>query len=558
MRNIKNELNTYLNDDYKLFEQYFLKIGCTFSIFISSSSLFYYVLFDYGHPRPQFIFMAFAVSFLFLFIPVFILKNMQTKSFLLVVIGGLVLNIQIKMSSLMPLISSGSDHGRWLARVSDTVSAGAVTGSDMYAVSPLYILSMSIGNIILDFQLFIIRYFTGLVAILLPIVSLGLLYALSHSFKSNSYRFCSIGYLLIIGTPLLFRTSALIESEIYALHWFILAILCSVLLIDSRSDRMVILLSLILLSGVMLHFLYGLVILITVIGTSIATIFYRRKYSFHKESSIAIIAIIGLIWIPTWILWSIWAGTAVSVLSSMASISLPHSLLELFIPTEGSAAAGSGSDGADLPATLRLFRYTSPIVIGLIGTIGLIIIILKNINGNSNRRSLSILTISTLVFLINIFALVIGLEYRLEYRLYFFTFTLLAILGAIGLAELRHIVPTNSYKLMNILFVGLIIVFAFTSPVTPVANNIDPQLGGEEWAVTPADLTAYESIHSYTSSEPWLVYDSEHNHIKSNITQQHFYFKPVVDDDYFGYMDELPCYDDSKVYNSRPTYLCYE
>jgi hypothetical protein len=270
----------------------------------------------------------------------------------------------------------------------------------------------------------------------------------------------------------------------------------------------------------MLHFFYGIVIISTFAGVCVLHYFIRQigaeKRVQADINTVWIGVLAALVLAPTWILWSTYAGTAGVTLASAFSLPAYSSIPQIFIPSSGSVAQGSGSGGSggsgSLINTLGKF-YPVIIVLGIGGLGGLYAIF------RSCKRYYVLILLAVTIGGATMVTIFVGLEYNLGYRMYYFV-AIFAVLSA-ALA-MDRICEVESAFQRTILVIGVSIIicsYAATAPITSLGNNVDPRFGGESWRITETNQMELEAIEHWTQAG---------DTVPIRIKQVHGYFAPQI------------------------------
>lgn len=484
------------------------------AIFISVA-LCIYVVQGAQFPRPLWFMIAISLSMGLIIMSATLVNPDNGTEVIYLFVSGLIVSTVSKSSNLLIVISSGIDHGRWLERVQTISEVGRIVGSDMYKASPIYILELSIPNIIFGDGIAVTttRFVTVLISIIFPII----IYAVVKSI-TQSQELGFLGFALTISQPLLFRTAMLLESEILAMVWYSISLLSLITAIRTQQTRWIFIAGLFLTSSILLHFFYGFITITTIfiMFIIIAALIKMPIFAYINspvtlKTTVTYVLVFALIFAPFWVFGSIYRHEAVSVLSSVLFIGDIHSL----IPAEGSAAAGTGSgNGSSNTIKITLLRYAPIFGFVVLGTIG-------GLHCLISRRwaETSLAILSMIVALLAITIVVLGIEFQLGFRLYYYVMLCLLILSPIGIDKSLQMFHKQKWvsRLQSILYLFIIITIVSTAPISPLANNIDPVAGGQEWYILPAESQASETMDRYVNGNVPL---------SSDLIQHSGYFRP--------------------------------
>lgn len=470
---------------------------------------------DSVFPRPWYYFALLGTSTVFVTLLLFV--SQTDREIILCLLSVIIIGVCLRISGYLVVISSGLDYGRWIARAALFISEGAISGNDMYAASPLYLLELTISKQILGISVFSTRFITILASsgILLFVYSLTRL-------ATNSAKVGVLSSILILSQPFYLRTASLLESESLAIPLFALTVLLFLKLESSSDTRFLCIYGLILFSIISLHFFYATITILVLSLSHILLAGYKHLTNDDLRDlnqSGFLITLGALVALPVWMLWSVYAHTAVITLVSVLSIPEPTSLISIFLPSGGEVGAStvdSSSTGSPINTILKLM----PVVLlfasaGLGGVFTLV---------NRKLATVGLLVLSTLLVLLTFGALVAGFDYNLEYRLYYFLGLLACSFSAI---IMYAAIENTTNHIGPVICILLILIMSLLGPVSPLGNNVDPMLGGSSWAITESDYTQLESMNKWSG---------EGESATVRIPQYHSFFAPSVDsnDVYLG------------------------
>lgn len=490
-------------------------------------------------PRPPYVFVGVAATLATL---LWTTLRDDHSTYDRVAVGAVALlcGAFLRASPFVETITSGIDHGRWVMRVQSFLAAGGVTGSDMYAAAPIYILELAVGQLLLGLGPFGTRFVTIAIASLFPLVI-----ALFGLRTTGSPRVALAALLVAVPQFLLLRTSTLLEAESLAVGWFVLALYLLAKYVETADVRFFGLLLAFTVSAVLLHFLYAVVIFGAVLGTGVLLYVVRRfdpdmpTLSRDQARKLAVGNVVAGLLIPIWILSSQYRGAALDTLRSFVDDPDTGATTESERTTTSDVttpATSDGSNGSALPATpgqessapapnggsggivrsfvdfLTTFVPSSGTVgrsVGASGASSLVVLLgavlplgafagMAGIGGLATlrrRRASELLLLcatATVVGAAGVFV-VANLEFNLGYRLYYFVAILLTVFAAIGLVRLG----SHADRGRTALRVGAILLFltyAAVGPMSPLGNNVDPRFGGTDWRLSESE---YEQIEAF-------------------------------------------------------------
>ncbi|WP_371161616.1 ArnT family glycosyltransferase [Halorubrum miltondacostae] len=345
------------------------KLSVTIAFTSFASALFFYTLTGLPMPRPVLFFVLLAGS-----VTSLVLGGFFTNSrygWYALSTTTLIIGYGLRLSGFLSVVASGIDHGRWMYRAKWATEIGKVLGNDMYQASPIYIIELAQSNLLLGGPITSVRHVTIFIGAILPLLFFMLAYRVGGNLRVGFFA------LLFAATqPFFLRTSTLMESESMALPWLVLSIYFFTRSYQDSDLRFNVLFSIILITSVMLHFFYGIVIISTFSGACVLYYFkckiVRKKSLQTNINSVWVGVLAALVFAPTWILWSTYAGTAGVTLASAFSIPDYTSIIQILIPSSGSVAQGSGSGGSGSSGSIinTLGKFYPVITVFAIGAIG--------------------------------------------------------------------------------------------------------------------------------------------------------------------------------------------
>ena len=476
-------------------------------------------------PRPWYLFAGVAAAFTLLAVGVAVWDDGSALTLgagaYVTLLGGFFL----RASPFVRVVSSGYDYGRWLGYAERFVETGALRiESDMYSASPLYILDVVVGNWIVGGPMYSARFFTVAIASALPLF-VGVL----------AYRVTNrplVGYLaVVLGTaaPLFFRTSVLLESESLALCWFVLGTYLFVRCFEIADRRYQALFLVVAGTAVIVHFFYGVVLLATVAGTlavwhvlagSEGVRLPRAVHSFRLDLSVGAVSVVT----TGWILWSTYAHTAVLTFQSGTTIRGLSNPLALFIPSSGSTGASIGAVASDTAASTGAAGGPSAASLTVQLYPVLLVLALACAGAAYAYRELPRshvgLIVVGVVGVLSVVATVVGLDYDLGFRMYYFAIIFALPFAAVGLGvALRadHAKIGGRQPVVVAAAVVLVFSYALIAPVTPIGNNVDPKLGGNSWKMTTTERDQLTQLG--------VRFDDD-VYVDNRLPQTHEYFLP--------------------------------
>ncbi|RLM95885.1 hypothetical protein [Haloarcula sp. Atlit-7R] len=482
-----------------------LKLLCTISLLSIFCCASWYTLIGFPIPRPIPIFVLLGFSLSLLSGAVFFAES--RVDYTLIAAIGMLNGFFLRASAFLTVVSSGLDHGRWLSRTSSVINTGSVAGSDMYAASPVYIIEMAISNQILGGPVYSVRFVTLLIGSLFPLILFLVAYTGSYDIRVSVFAL-----LLTVPFVLYIRTATLMEAESMALPWFALAVFLFIRSLRVDDKRYYTLLTVIVGTAVMLHFFYSVVILLLLLSVYIIHIFSWYAGANQLPGNINAIGAaiaVGLVITPVWMLWSTYSHTAAVTLLSAFSIPAYDSVAQIFIPSTGASAQGTGTSaggdsGSHIVTLAKFFPLVAVFGAGGLGGIYAII---------AERRRYYSLILFALVIGGSTFAVVtVQLDYNLGFRMYYFAGIFAIIFTSILFA---HMINIQFASVRRCIFVSVIIFILLTAiggPLSPLGNNIDPKFGGSSWTVTKTDIAERNAMDSWTRGETQIPHRLEQVH----------------------------------------------
>lgn len=478
------------------------------------------------HPRPWFVFVGVAVVLSILVLGV----GCLTRDGLLACgYVALLAGLLLRFSAFSRVLVSGFDHGRWLQYVQRYLDAGSVVGTDMYATSPLYILDLIIGIGVVGGDVFSGRFFTLVLSAVLPLI-IGIL-----AFRiTDDARLGYAAVVLGMSGPLFLRTATLIESEALAISWFALALYLFLRGIRTRKRRFYGLFLLVSCTAVLLHFFYGIITFLTLLFMSVGLILVRRTGIGDQISTPPANLGVGILTVGvvtvTWILWSAYAHAAAVTLVSATTPTISSDLIGLFLPTTGAAAAGAGVTGEGGMRT-TLFTLMPVLSLGLLALVGVGAALSRH-----PREHVGTIGLASMGALAFGFAIATP-DYNLAFRTYYFVSVFLIVFASVAVVhELRA--STGRWRSpRTVAVVVLVVSYLFLAPISPIANNVDPRFGGNQWAVTETNIDQLVLLDERFSGT---------EHVQSQLEQVHPYLLPRVSNENL-YMTAATCDDNATV-----------
>lgn len=493
-------------------------------------------------PRPLYLFVGVAISTTVHAIRVLTAKSLSRYDVFLIGTAGVLSGLLLRISGYIRVVSSGVDHGRWLARVDATLAAQAIVGDDMYAASPLYILELAINKAISGIGIFETRFVTIIISALLPFCIGTVAWKVTHN-----DRIGLLALLLTVPQTFFLRTSTLLESESLAIVWFVISFHLLSSSIEKSDKRHYLLLAIFTMSAVILHFLYG--VLITTIFASIILLLqiavrlsiFETPISTPQSRRVIGVIQVSFVFVIFWILWSTYAHTGVSVLASIFTLTLPNSVFELFIPTTGTVAASSGSKGTISVVSLLGKFLPLLILFGLAFLGGANMMIYR-------KKKLTILLAGGLTTIImTVSVLIAGLEYNLGFRLYYFVSIFAILFSSYSILKMSmrtdHSVKNISIAILIMLFLS----YAIVSPLSPLGNNIDPRFGGDSWAITQSENEQLQEIDQLSAGVTPM---------KNDVEQLHPFFAPTGLKE--QYLTQDSCKNQSEIADTGDFIVCQQ
>ncbi|WP_277542860.1 hypothetical protein [Haloarcula laminariae] len=271
-------------------------------------------------PRPRYLFGGVAAALGALLFAVLRAETFSRSDIL--AIGGLatLAGGVLRFSAFITVITSGIDHTRWVRRVQSNIAANGITGTDMYASAPFYLLELGMGQQLFGLSAFETRFITLTIASLLPVVLGTFAYYLTDDPRTGLVA-------VLVATPqfLFLRTSALLEAESLALLWYMVTMLLVVRYLQTKDMRLFGLFTGFLLTSVFLHFLYAVILFCTIVGTLGLLVVVERTTPLDtpvsQETTYRLAQGTGAagLFIPVWILMSTYGGVALDVIRSFFS-----------------------------------------------------------------------------------------------------------------------------------------------------------------------------------------------------------------------------------------------
>ena len=487
-----------------------LKILCSLSLLVIFCCSSWYIFVGFPIPRPVLIFGLLGVSLSLLSASVFFTDT--PAGYTLVAAIGILNGFFLRVSGFLTVVSSGLDHGRWIARASSTIKAGSVTGSDMYAASPVYILKMTLSHLVLGGPIHSVRFIMLLISALLPLLLSLLAYSESRDLRVSVFT-------LLLTIPFVFytRTATLLEAESLALLWFVLATFFFIRSLRAPDWRHYTLLTATVGTAVMLHFFYSIVILLSLVGAyiihTVASDFGIVDQLPGDANVVKSAIAVGVVITPIWMLWSTYSHTAAVTLLSAFSIPAYESIAEIFIPSSGASAQGTGASGGGSDSLIITFGKFLPVLaifgIGGLGSIYTFIV--------ERRRYYVLIILAVIVGGATFGIIAVQLDYNLGFRMYYFAGIFAIIFAAIFLTRLSDAQSPSIRRLALVFVLIFILVYAVGSPLSPLGNNVDPRFGGSSWTVTKTDVAERNAMDSWTGGDV---------RIPHSLTQVHGSFSP--------------------------------
>jgi len=452
-------------------------------------------------PRPWFLFIPVGVGLTVLTILFVVYDSIPVKYQVNSAVFIIICSIFIRISGYTTISYSGGDHFRLMQMAKRTAESGSYPGAHgLYAAAKVFILE-AVG----------FKYFTGVhipttniififCSALLPIM-IGIV---AWYLTSSS----AVGFLsAIVATsfPLLLRTSALLEAEMLVLTIFV-PVLYTLVSYDRTNHQLYLVLLLFLLSSIVLiHFLYALIIVFSVLVMFLVKhIMFKFGFGENPAMGGAVIGVscVGL-WTFSYIVWSSYAGISVGIVTSILYFDIGP-LTELIYPSSGSGtiaastgdrASASRTGNSVLESFLRpVVRYSSIFVPTALGAVGGVKSVFDQRHGN--------MIILLFIFVGLTFGIALGLggsgpTYQL--RMYYTIGILILIFASIGVKLMFRSCSDYNTGTIIVLFVLLIVYFT-TAPISPFGNNVDPQFGGQSFATTKSSAESSTTVSNVFGS----------------------------------------------------------
>ncbi|MFB6186260.1 MAG: hypothetical protein ABEI86_05265, partial [Halobacteriaceae archaeon] len=217
---------------------------------------------------------------------------------------------------------------------------------------------------------------------------------------------------------LFLRSSTLMQSEFLAIPWFILTIGSMLVVARVRDIRWSGLFIFMGATSVLLHFFYSAIITMVSLGTVFCYAAIKTLWQKNSGSSVAPLFIAALPAVLFMVYHVLTAGggggRAIAIVAGIMNFDLPSNIFSIFIPTQGAAAESTGT------ATVTsiwdpIFTFSPAMIVAMVSFFGGIYAIIDNKKFDQN-----FVIASVLLFIGTMILLILSLNARLHFRLYYF------------------------------------------------------------------------------------------------------------------------------------------
>ena len=464
----------------------------TLTLFIIGTTAMGYNFAGTPFPRPTFLYVGTGMAFATLFVKIVYSDGIPWIHQWVTLAEIIFIGFFLRASIYVRIAAGGVDTRRWANFFEVILNTNSIPDGAMYYESPIFLLHLTIGRLIGPSE-YIVPFGLEIYdssGISIAIASLTPLFVFWVGNIVTDQTRVALASAVWAGPFFLFlRSSTLMQSEFLAVPWFILTLGSLLVVTRTRDRRWSTIFIYMGTTSVLLHYFYSAIITTVCLGTICCYI----GIEFFKKKRVGILTPLVVATLPA-VLFMIYyiltsgggGGRAVQILGGITSPEVPQNIFSIFVPTEGAAAESTGTSGkrtesATSPNIWRSVLIFSPAVIAaLFASLGGLYALI------AQKRFDQLFISSTILMVVGtLILLLLSLNLRLHFRLYYFVGVFIIIYAGYSLSLLSELEDWR--KIAKFLFIVLFCIYSITSPMSPLGNNADSPIRESGWAVTESE-----------------------------------------------------------------------